>query len=432
MAEPIEMLKSKDKKVDKSKKDRGVIDIFSDAYDTAGTRFDKSVDVLQDKLPDSYSWFKDGPKDGPKEEPKIDPTPEQKVDVDESKQPYTEFKQEQDYSRNTQEDQKNAQVDENPWITRLKGQQAAFNEKTKVQLANYRTDTETLNKSAKALDSTLLAEIGKANNIYRSAGKDIDQREMWESIINGLGHIVAGVVGRQTGLNLGGIEFDKKDWDRKRDQIMSELRESKADANKRMSDSQRRISEKRDSRKQDYRIDSDDLARLERQQGDIMALEMKQAEDQLNREASLRKELATRDPVDVAQFTSNLSEAEKALNALSKDDSKENVEAVRMWTKKANDFADTIKTTRPFPDNIVEVVMEDHWYGSSYNAGANEYGDIVKRALRETTLTDQPKQQDTKKDLTSFPRTVYNRTTNEKAVVQNEAEAKGAKEAGYQ
>ena len=424
MAEPIEMLKSKDKKVDKSKKDRGVIDIFSEAYDTAGTRFDKSVDVVQDKLPDSYSWFKDGPK----EEPKIDPKPDQKVDA--SKQPYTEFKKEQDYSRNTQEDQKNERVDENPWITRLKGQQAAFNEKTKVQLANYRTDTDTLNESAKSLDAKLLEEIGKANNIYRSAGKDIDQREMWESIINGLGHIVAGVVGQQTGLNLGGIEFDKKDWDRKRDQIMSELRESKADANKRMSDSQRRISEKRDSRKQDYRIDSDDLARLERQQGDIMALEMKQAEDQLNREASLRKELATRDPVEVDQFKSNLSESEKALNALSKDPSDENIEAVRLYTKKANEYADKIGLTRPYPDEVIQGEQPGRYWGT--NKGDNEYADVSKRILGETSLTGQPKQQDTKKDLTSFPRTVYNRTTNEKAVVQNEAEAKGAKEAGYQ
>jgi hypothetical protein len=62
----------------------------------------------------------------------------------------------------------------------------------------------------------LETELRDARSLYSRAKEGLDRREAIEAIANGLGRIGAGLYGKKTGTDMGKVEFDRKDWDKKR------------------------------------------------------------------------------------------------------------------------------------------------------------------------------------------------------------------------
>lgn len=75
-----------------------------------------------------------------------------------------------------------------------------------------------------AVKDQLAKDINAANELYEQTKDQTASRELWDSIIQGVGHIAAGVYGQKTGLDLSGVKFNQTDWDKKRDLAQSELR----------------------------------------------------------------------------------------------------------------------------------------------------------------------------------------------------------------
>lgn len=80
------------------------------------------------------------------------------------------------------------------------------------------------------IDEQYQQSLAQAYDAYQKTKDQQASAALWESIINGIGHLAAGVVGMQTGLDLGGVEFDKTDWQAKAAQNLAELREASSQA----------------------------------------------------------------------------------------------------------------------------------------------------------------------------------------------------------
>jgi len=80
------------------------------------------------------------------------------------------------------------------------------------------------------IDKQYEQSLAQAYDAYQKTKDQQASAALWESIINGIGHLAAGVVGMQTGLDLGGVEFDKTDWQAKASQNLAELREASSQA----------------------------------------------------------------------------------------------------------------------------------------------------------------------------------------------------------
>ena len=73
------------------------------------------------------------------------------------------------------------------------------------------------------LDDEFKKALSDANLAYQKTKDSQASKQLWEGIINGLGHIAAGVYGMKTGLNLGKQEFNRSDWDAKAQLAKNEL-----------------------------------------------------------------------------------------------------------------------------------------------------------------------------------------------------------------
>jgi len=64
--------------------------------------------------------------------------------------------------------------------------------------------------------------LKEAMDKYEASKGDIDSREMWETLANAVGKVGAGVYGNKHDVDMSGTQFDKKDWDKKREQSFKE------------------------------------------------------------------------------------------------------------------------------------------------------------------------------------------------------------------
>jgi hypothetical protein len=76
------------------------------------------------------------------------------------------------------------------------------------------------------LDDDFKKTLGKAQAAYERTKDTNAAKALYEGIIQGVGHIAAGVYGLRTGLNLGGLQFSKTDWDAKQKNAMLELQQA--------------------------------------------------------------------------------------------------------------------------------------------------------------------------------------------------------------
>jgi len=72
--------------------------------------------------------------------------------------------------------------------------------------------------------------LAQAYDTYQKTKDQQASAALWESIINGIGHLAAGVIGGKEGLDLSGVKFDKTDWDTKASQNLAELRSAVSQA----------------------------------------------------------------------------------------------------------------------------------------------------------------------------------------------------------
>jgi hypothetical protein len=74
-------------------------------------------------------------------------------------------------------------------------------DESKFKLADFTNATKDLKDA-----------LGKAYGEYATEKNAIKQKQLWESIIHGLGYLAAGVYGMKSGVNMGGLKFEPSDW----------------------------------------------------------------------------------------------------------------------------------------------------------------------------------------------------------------------------
>ena len=76
------------------------------------------------------------------------------------------------------------------------------------------------------LDQDFKNELARAQTAYEQTKNSDAAKALYEGIIRGIGHLAAGVYGLRTGLNLGGMQFDKTDWEAKQRANREELQQA--------------------------------------------------------------------------------------------------------------------------------------------------------------------------------------------------------------
>lgn len=117
-------------------------------------------------------------------------------------------------------------------------------------------DVKQLNALAQELDSKFTQDLAKANETYRNASGNLESRKLYETLIQGAAHIIAGVVGMNSGLDLSGLKFDKNNWDAEASRLQTQLESDKRDAINTMDESRRKLATKRANAVQDFEITS--------------------------------------------------------------------------------------------------------------------------------------------------------------------------------
>jgi len=80
------------------------------------------------------------------------------------------------------------------------------------------------------VDEEYKKSLAQAYDTYQKTKDQQASAALWESIINGIGHLAAGIIGGKEGLDLSGVKFDKTDWDAKATQNLAELRSAVSQA----------------------------------------------------------------------------------------------------------------------------------------------------------------------------------------------------------
>ena len=78
-------------------------------------------------------------------------------------------------------------------------------------------------------DSDLIDRLDSAEKEYQRSKSNLDKREAIETFFNAFGRIGAGMAGRSTGTDMSGIQFDKQDWESKRNRNSKEFSDARAD-----------------------------------------------------------------------------------------------------------------------------------------------------------------------------------------------------------
>lgn len=134
---------------------------------------------------------------------------------------------------------------------------------------------------ADELDKTFAQSVKEIKGMYSALQADADKKRMWEQLINGLSHIAAGVVGMQTGLNLGGIKFDKRDWDAEKDRLMAQHKAAKEDVYRNLNTRQRTLANKRAQSYRNYKMKRDDIQQAFQNAATTKTLNLKERDQKI-------------------------------------------------------------------------------------------------------------------------------------------------------
>jgi hypothetical protein len=245
----------------------------------------------------------------------------------------------------------------------------------------WEEDNEGFNQEARDTDSELMRGIQEAKAMYQTSKDSEANKQLWESMIQGIAHIAAGVIGHQTGLNLGGLKFNQTGWDRRRDQIFNEMQSSKQDAYRKMSEDRQRIADKRAAAYQGYKIGSDELDRaLRKEQTEFSQglaegkLKVDQAKAVTDRIKAIRDGNDEVKKQQLKDYNRVVGNVDSALQALKKDSSKENAADLKLQASEANKRAAALELPEPYPDltNIVKP-------GMIWGTNVSKFEDVTKQ-----------------------------------------------------
>ena len=234
-------------------------------------------------------------------------------------------------------------------------------------IGGYKGQADELDNDLSNLDAELLSELKTANAVYKTAGADIDKKELYQSLIRGFGHIAAGLIGKNTGLNLGGLKFEQKDWDKTRAQALSELKANRESAMATMDVGQKRVAGKRAALAQDTKMQAEEMDRIlgQLQHEDLLAI--KEATLAETKDKNIKAQMAelAKQPdkkQDLNEYNSVLGHFEAVLQKfkLSPDEHREDL---RTKALDINERATRLGLNSPVPSNLASD--KDKWWGDA-------------------------------------------------------------------
>ena len=252
-------------------------------------------------------------------------------------------------------------------------------------------DNVKFNEESKSIGSDLYDEINKAKAVYQTSKDRESSKQMWEGIIQGVAHLVAGVVGHQTGLNLGGLKFDKTDWDRRRDQIQNELESTKRDAYQKMGEAHRRLADKRAESAQGYAISKGETElATAKEQGDrrLDISEGQLGEKEKSNRIAAFKALKDDDngtkEQKIKDYNRVVNNIDETLKAFEKDPSEASASTLTKQIKEANALARSWGIPPSYPDNFNATEK-----GALYGINPKDIG-AINAELSDFTASGQP------------------------------------------
>jgi hypothetical protein len=225
----------------------------------------------------------------------------------------------------------------------------------------YAKDVKTFYDDGKKIDDAFTTAIGEAKDRYQKTRDKMASNKLWESIIHGLGHLFAGVVGHNTGLDLGGVEFNKTDWDAESDRLLKRLNSDIDIAKRSMSSKERTLQEKRLMQQQQYALDQNDVDRGMRQASTVFAQKREllnyALEKQRNDIAILKSIQEKRDPLLVQKFKASLN-ADKELDTAIDDEADH--DKLELLREKANRLATQAGRSPQWPKFLEPGFFNSH------------------------------------------------------------------------
>lgn len=279
------------------------------------------------------------------------------------------------------------------------------------QIANMRSQITGLQKDysgneskfvedSKKMDSELAQELAKAQTAYELSRDATASKQMWEGIIQGIAHIAAGLIGKNTGLNLGGLKFDKQDWQAEKDRILRELQSTRDTAFRTMSAGQRKLAEQRMAAAQDYRVRSDilntALNSLEKKEA-LEARKQKEINDRLRTEQRETEYLARQLKADQRNnYKTKLTNFMRSYNNFLKKDNESNREALESAALLANQAAEEYGVPKVAPEDLVADDPKAWLFKKPNKKLVSDRFDAFIKALGDqsgpTTLSDADRQ----------------------------------------
>lgn len=241
---------------------------------------------------------------------------------------------------------------------RLKRKDAAYSQFQ----ATYAKQMEKFDIDSESLDAAFNKQMKESQAIYSAASANTESRQMWEGIIQGIAHLAAGIIGHQTGLDLSGVKFDKRNWDAEKNRIQQDNQNRKQTLLQSMSQQQRKLAERRATAYQDYNVTAQGLDRALQQVRHEDTMALREREGMLNRAdkiaAAMARGVTDEKKQTLKEYNQHLNNIYGQLKA-----KKGNPKLIITEINKANDKARSLGFPEPYPEDITEDV--NVWYSST-------------------------------------------------------------------
>lgn len=255
--------------------------------------------------------------------------------------------------------------------------------KVNTLVGDYEGSEAEFDNEARKIDEEFVNAINEAKAVYQTSSDKEASKQLWVNIIHGLGHILAGVVGNQTGLTIDGLKFQQPDWEARKANLLRELESAKGDAYKNMTGDQRRLSEQRAERARNYRMDMDSIQLARQGILDTWDRRFKLAQEQRRREQdaldNIKDLMKTGSGVDkqrLKEYNNSLQGYKEALNAFRKKDNEDNwknLQAAIMGVRKNSKLA---QQPDPLPQGLEETKGSTLWWTTE-----PEFEDIADKLI---------------------------------------------------
>ncbi len=235
-----------------------------------------------------------------------------------------------------------------------------------------------------------IEDLVAMNNLSNNA---LEKKELTEKIAQAVGLITGGIVGLNTGLDMGGLKFNSTDWEREANKVrnnfqtkLGAMKEKYGVDDNTLQNERKLLLQKVDMKEGEYRRG---MGERESQMSEIRLKELLRDKDKESVGEQGRQETAIRQQAEAFGRAADKlqNDWQKAANRMSKLSGEAKKTAVREMERLDEDYETLTGTTISADPKAYIEATENDWQGAGY-------GDLTQLAAQKTRLLEDARKAD--------------------------------------